>query len=301
MADDVAEADFYLSQGMLEEARVVLLRMQEGRPRHPAVATLAARIARASEGSTPPPQPPPAVPAPAAAGAADPCRGIRSSRSRNRPFGRLRALPARDRAQIHRDRCPDGAGRGGLRQPGSGARRGVGGRRSVCDLSERRPAGGWVAEGVPEGGPEQLDEKDYETHYNLGIAYKEMELYNEAIEEFRLTAREPKRALECADLVGLCYLAKGQPEQAIQGMQAAGDRRYPPGAYHSFRYDLGTAYEKLGDLGTALEQFEILQSEGAPFAISRRGSRRCVGEWGRPPVPRRSTRRRPERRRSPSI
>jgi tetratricopeptide (TPR) repeat protein len=140
--------------------------------------------------------------------------------------------------------------------------------------------GGEQAAAVPPPGPvvdgllrelqkgvrEHLDEKDYETHYNLGIAYKEMELYDEAIQEFRLTAREPKRALECADLVGLCYLAKGQPEQAIQDLQSGlAVQGHPPDAYHAVRYDLGTAFEAVGDLPRALEQFEILHSEGARF------------------------------------
>jgi tetratricopeptide (TPR) repeat protein len=93
-----------------------------------------------------------------------------------------------------------------------------------------------------------------------------MELYDEAIQEFRLTAREPKRALECADLVGLCYLAKGQPEQAAQDLQAGlAIEGHPPEAYHNLRYDLGTAFEAGGDLARALEQFEILQAEGARF------------------------------------
>jgi tetratricopeptide (TPR) repeat protein len=131
-------------------------------------------------------------------------------------------------------------------------------------------SGGPLVDGLlkelQKGVREQLDEKDYETHYNLGIAYKEMELYDEAIQEFRLTAREPKRALECADLVGLCYLAKGQPEQAIQDLQAGlAVVGQPSEAYHNLRYDLATAFEAVGDLSRALEQFEILHAEGARF------------------------------------
>jgi len=38
---------------------------------------------------------------------------------------------------------------------------------------------------------------------------------------------------------------------------------HAPEAYHSLRYDLGTALEAVGDLPRALEHFERLQSEGA--------------------------------------
>jgi len=132
--------------------------------------------------------------------------------------------------------------------------------------SEGGPLVDGLLKELQKGVREHLDEKDYETHYNLGIAYKEMELYDEAIQEFRLTSREPKRALECADLVGLCYLAKGQPEQAIQDLLAGlAIEGHPAEAYHNLRYDLGTAFEAVGDVPRSLEQFEILQSEGARF------------------------------------
>ncbi len=66
-----------------------------------------------------------------------------------------------------------------------------------------------------KGVREQLDEKDFETHYNLGIAYKEMALHDEAVQEFRLAARDAGRALSCANLLGLCYLAKGMSKKEI--------------------------------------------------------------------------------------
>jgi tetratricopeptide (TPR) repeat protein len=132
------------------------------------------------------------------------------------------------------------------------------------------PGGGPLVDGLLAEGQEavgeQLDEQDYETHYNLGIAYKEMELYDEAIQEFRLIAQEPKRALECADLVGLCFLAKGQPEQSIRDLEAGLEiEGHAPEAYHSLRYDLGTALEAVGDLPRALEQFERLESDSGRF------------------------------------
>ena len=117
-----------------------------------------------------------------------------------------------------------------------------------------------------KGVREQLDEKDYETHYNLGIAYKEMELYDEAIQEFRLAGRDPERALTCANLLGLCFLAKGEPETAIRELRAGLEiRGHPRTAYHGLRYDLGAAYETQGDLERALESFEVLQAEDARF------------------------------------
>src|SRR5262249_34953549 len=39
----------------------------------------------------------------------------------------------------------------------------------------------------------QIGEEDFETHYDLGIAYKEMGLLDDAIHEFRLVMRAPGR------------------------------------------------------------------------------------------------------------
>jgi tetratricopeptide (TPR) repeat protein len=117
-----------------------------------------------------------------------------------------------------------------------------------------------------KGVREHLDEKDFETHYNLGIAYKEMELHDEAIQEFRLAARDPARALACADLLGLCYLAKGDPAAAIREFRAGLEvRGHPRESYYGLRYDLGVAYETHGDLERALESFEGLQADDERF------------------------------------
>ena len=60
----------------------------------------------------------------------------------------------------------------------------------------------------------QIDREDIETHYNLGIAYKEMGLYRDALEEFRIAARTPLRRVDALLLQGVCYRESGEPERA---------------------------------------------------------------------------------------
>ena len=261
MADDVAEAEFYLLQGMTEEARTVLRRMQVRNSQDPAVAVLADRIDGASSApvSSPPDAPLPAV-------MPEPPRDEDTSSDEPVPLAES-STPAPD-AIPHFTVTDAPASDEQASFVDLGAE--LDQELETDESTASAPAGGPLVEGLlkelQRGVREQLDEKDYETHYNLGIAYKEMELYDEAVLEFRLTAREPKRALECADLVGLCYLAKGQPEQAVQDLQAGlAIDGHPADAYHNLRYDLGTAFEAIGDLPRALEQFEILHSEGARF------------------------------------
>ncbi|HTY20583.1 MAG TPA: hypothetical protein VMC44_03025 [Geobacteraceae bacterium] len=60
-----------------------------------------------------------------------------------------------------------------------------------------------------KGLDQQLDEGDTETHYNLGIAYKEMGLYDDAVSEFRIAAIDPQRRIDCMTLQGICLRDKG--------------------------------------------------------------------------------------------
>ena len=57
-----------------------------------------------------------------------------------------------------------------------------------------------------KGVQEQLSEEDSDTHFNLGIAYKEMGLLPEAIREFQVASRDPGLFVECCSIVGRCYM-----------------------------------------------------------------------------------------------
>lgn len=103
---------------------------------------------------------------------------------------------------------------------------------------------------------------DYETHYNLGLAYKEMDLMDEAIEELQSAAAlvsqrdGTPRYLQCCNLLGHCFMQKNMPQVAAMWFQKGLDT---PGhteeEYQALRFELGTAYEKMGDLERAIKTF----------------------------------------------
>jgi len=66
---------------------------------------------------------------------------------------------------------------------------------------------------------------DSATHYDLGVAYKEMGLVGDALTEFGLAARDPARDCMCHAMIGLIYLEQNDVEQAIEayarGLDAA--------------------------------------------------------------------------------
>ncbi|MGA8101995.1 MAG: tetratricopeptide repeat protein [Candidatus Acidiferrales bacterium] len=106
------------------------------------------------------------------------------------------------------------------------------------------------------------EDEDLETHYNLGIAYREMGLLDEAIGEFQRVAKaiqsgKPFRyAMQCATLLGLTFMDKNEPKVASMWYNRA---LLTPGIDHetilALRYDLGVAQELAGDSAAALDSF----------------------------------------------
>jgi len=113
-----------------------------------------------------------------------------------------------------------------------------------------------------EGDGPAADNGDYETHYNLGLAYKEMDLFEDALEEFQVAASltSPKdgtpRYLQCCNLLAHCFMQTGVPEVAVKWLtkglnvpQISEEERM------ALTYELGAAHEQAGDLDHALESY----------------------------------------------
>ncbi|MBI5887339.1 MAG: tetratricopeptide repeat protein [Deltaproteobacteria bacterium] len=85
------------------------------------------------------------------------------------------------------------------------------------DMAESFAKGGDKAtvEEFKSGIESQLGKEDSETHYNLGIAYMEMELFTEACKEFKIAAKDHNIEFDCYARLGLCYMSQAKPDEAI--------------------------------------------------------------------------------------
>jgi tetratricopeptide (TPR) repeat protein len=107
-----------------------------------------------------------------------------------------------------------------------------------------------------------VEDEDLETHYNLGIAFREMGLLEEAISEFQKVAKASDRGrpfrytMQCCTLLGLAFMEKGQPAIAAiwyeRALQTPGN---DPESTLALRYDLGVAQESAGEPEAALKSF----------------------------------------------
>ncbi|HUP46565.1 MAG TPA: tetratricopeptide repeat protein [Thermoanaerobaculia bacterium] len=126
----------------------------------------------------------------------------------------------------------------------------------VVSLSEEEQSLEEIFKEFKKGVEQQLDSEDYDTHYNLGIAYKEMGLIDEAIGEFQLASKDPKRAVECASMLGLCFLEKGMPQLAIKWYRKGLEMPEITEDEHvGLLYDLASAYVEVGDTDNAQKSF----------------------------------------------
>lgn len=113
---------------------------------------------------------------------------------------------------------------------------------------------------VPAGGG------DPSTHGDLGIAYKEMGLFDAAIKEFRVLAQDPKREVFALTMMGECYEAKGALADAVIQYKKALNRPTvtDPESTHLY-YLLGAVFEALQDRKEALYFFEKVARRDPKF------------------------------------
>jgi tetratricopeptide (TPR) repeat protein len=137
-------------------------------------------------------------------------------------------------------------------------------------VDQREPASSPAApepEGQPGAAqdasvPEPGSEDDAEAHFNLGMAFWEMKLPDQAIGEFQKAVHgagkisQPAHFLQACSLLAACFMEKGMAPIAVKWYcRALETPHLDQEARLALQYDLGVAYERAGDLPRALEMF----------------------------------------------
>jgi tetratricopeptide (TPR) repeat protein len=114
-----------------------------------------------------------------------------------------------------------------------------------------------AAEATPAApAQEQLSEQELLVRYELGVAYKDMGLIDEAMEELELALKGPACFVNASHAMALCLKERGKAKDAIGLLeQAMADHGCVGDLATQVRYDLGLLYESDGQFEKAFKVF----------------------------------------------
>jgi len=242
------EAEFFTSRGLFDDARTILQEQLTRIPNHPLLLERLAEI--------------------------DAHEGVVQNGSGTRPSPS--AAEAEDRSFDIAESL--GVLDGGDRASGVGRGVAFGGPHEQVDVEE-------VFAKFKEGVAKQIGVDDAQSHYDLGVAYKEMGLIDDALREFDTAARDPKRACICHSMIGMIQLERGNLNEAIdafmRGLQAP-DRTKDQEA--ALAYEIGAAYEVKKMLKQALDYFQRSARAVPTFRDAQERVRKLSKGDTKPPV-----------------
>jgi tetratricopeptide (TPR) repeat protein len=104
---------------------------------------------------------------------------------------------------------------------------------------------------------EHVAADDVSAHHDLGTAYMEMGLLDEAIGEFQAALRASPHHLPTHEVMGRAWMEAGKPEMAARSLRRALDSEFEiEDELIGIYYLMGRAMEELGNNSEALEFFE---------------------------------------------
>ena len=269
--EQLQEVDFYIRLGFFEEARIKLDQIARNYPSNP---ELPMRYRQLSEGEAAP-APSPSIPAPGGHDSSAPAETTQPDSAG--VFRELRidqalgvsvenhSVETRPAVQVQ----PDDFNKAEVPLEAQGFPETQGAPHSLP--GEQRvvaegPINAMFADLIEEVNAltdQEIAREEFENHFSLGIAYREMELIEEAIREFQSAfkvlnpAKFPKQVIQCCGMLSTCFLEKGMPRSAIRwcqaGLEISGISAHEDLA---LRYDMGVAHSILGDSSRALECFD---------------------------------------------
>lgn len=96
-----------------------------------------------------------------------------------------------------------------------------------------------------------MESSDAQSHFDLGQAFKEMGLFDEAINEFRQASQDKTRRVECLIMQCICLRERGDQEKAITMLLALLKTGLSEEENCAAKYELATGYEAVGKIEEA--------------------------------------------------
>jgi tetratricopeptide (TPR) repeat protein len=108
-----------------------------------------------------------------------------------------------------------------------------------------------------QGIADNVEEEDHQSHYDLGVAYKEMGLLDEAIAEFQKALRAPNNRVPTYEALGQCFMEKEQVAMAATILsRALHEKGVTEDQLVGVLYLLGRCAEARGQREQAIEYYQ---------------------------------------------
>jgi tetratricopeptide (TPR) repeat protein len=250
LSDELEEAEFFLQQGLLGAAKDALRSLLASHPGHPVLEARLAEVERRAGRGAPATRPPP-VPAP-------------------RETAPLAISGADESFDIARELADE-----------------LGGDAPPAQEEEFQYSVEDVFAQFKKGIEQTVRPEDSATHYDLGIAYKEMALLDDAVHEFEvaLQGADKRRSIDCLSMIGLCRMAKGEHREAIRAYRRAlASDALTKEAARAVQYELGAAHEAAGEAEVGLWFLQRVAKLDPAFRDVAERIRALGGGPGRPPA-----------------
>ncbi len=121
-----------------------------------------------------------------------------------------------------------------------------------------------------EGIAAQVDDKDSEMHYDLGVAYLEMGKLGAAVDAFQKAAQDPARACVSLSMIASVHRSQGDLDAAMKALEQAAEvprknREEEVGVH----YELGVLHEAREDTARARQHFSQVVRLAPDFRDAR--------------------------------
>lgn len=111
----------------------------------------------------------------------------------------------------------------------------------------------------------KAESSDAQSHFDLGLAFKEMGLYDEAINEFRQASLDPTRKLACLIMQGACLRERGDYDNALSMLSALLKPNLSRDDSSAVKYELAITFESAGKTDRARQLLNEVNSSNHGF------------------------------------
>ena len=245
LEEALEEADFFASRGLYDDARNTLLEQLERSPKNPLILERIAELESQEQGAR------------------------KGSGPREVP----RAEKTGDLIELDGDRAFDIAASLDALEEGDRSKAGSFEEPDQqVDVEE-------VFAKFKEGVAKQISVDDAQSHYDLGVAYKEMGLLEDAVREFEVAARDQKRECICRLMIGMIQIERGNINEAIDAfMRGLKAKVRTPEQEMVLEFEVAACYETKRMTAKALEFYQKVARRDATYRDVSERIRKLKGE-----------------------